>query len=323
MRIAVGTDRGVMVLKPGEAPGASWSMVNYGLSTRRIQALAQGAEGSLYAGSEQGMISQTLDGENWKTFAEGLASASIRALSLHPAEPGTLYAGAQPAAVFRSGDGGARWERLAGFNAVPGAGNWNSPIPPYRAAVKALRQLPQHPRALLAAVAMGGLIASLDGGLTWAERHQGLSREVNDLALHPARPARVFAATGTGVFRSDDLAATWQETSQGLPYLFVQALAMDPEDPERLMAGITQQREGGASLVARSQDGGRTWQVTAKGLPSLQGQCLTAMTSMPGLFAFGTDSGALFVTRDFGELWWPMRQGCPGIRSLLGLPAKS
>ena len=101
---------------------------------------------------------------------------------------------------------------------------------PYRAKVKAIRQHPQHPRALLVAVAMGGMIASLDGGLTWSERHQGLSREVNDLALHPARPARVYAATGGGFFRSDDLASTWQEAHQGLPYLFTQALALDPED---------------------------------------------------------------------------------------------
>jgi len=323
MRVAVGTDRGVMVLKPGEAPGAPWTMVSYGLSTRRIQALAQGPEDALLAASDQGLISRTRDGENWQTFAEGLASSSIHSLSLHPAEPDLIFAGTQPAGVFRSSDGAVHWERLGGFNSVPSAGNWSYPIPPYRATVKAIRQHPQHPRALLAAVAMGGVIASLDGGLTWAERHQGLSREVNDLALHSARPARVYAATGGGIFRSEDLAATWQEAHQGLPYLFTQALALDPEDPEKLMAGISQQREGGASLVARSRDGGRTWQVTANGLPSLQGQRLTAMTSLPGLFAFGTDTGALYVTRDFGESWWPLRQGCPPIRALLGLPAKA
>ncbi|MGI5843648.1 MAG: WD40/YVTN/BNR-like repeat-containing protein [Candidatus Xenobium sp.] len=323
MRVAVGTDQGVMVLKPGEMPEFPWTLVSHGLSTRRIQALAQFPEGDLLAASDQGLVSRTRDGENWQTFAEGLASSNIHSLSLHPSEPEMVFAGTQPAGLFCSQDGAAHWERMATFISVPSAGKWSYPIPPYRAKVKAIRQHPQHPRALLVAVAMGGMIASLDGGLTWSERHQGLSREVNDLALHPARPARVYAATGGGFFRSDDLASTWQEAHQGLPYLFTQALALDPEDPEKLMVGISQQREGGSSLVARSRDGGRTWQVTSNGLPSLKGQCLTAMTSLPGFFIFGTDNGTLYFTRDFGESWWPLRPGCPPIRALLGLPAKT
>jgi len=323
MKIAVGTDQGVMVLEATQSKDRPWALTTQGLVTRRIQALAASPDRRLYAACDHGLVSCTQDGENWRTFAEGLNSANIRALSLHPSEPDTLYAGVQPAGIYRSQDAGMHWERLPGFNAVPGAPSWSFPLPPYQARVSSLRQHPQHPRALVAGVALGGLVASLDGGLTWAERHTGLSREVQALAMHPARPARIYAATGGGVFRSEDLAATWQEAHQGLPYLFTQALALDPEDPEKLMAGITQQREGGATLVARSQDGGRTWQVTANGLPSLQGHCLTAMASLPGLFAFGTDTGALFVTRDFGESWWPMRQGCPPIRALLGLPAKA
>ncbi len=319
MKIAVGTDQGVMVLKAGQVEGASWTLSAQGLATRRIQALARSPEKYLYAGCDQGMVSRTSDGEHWQTFAEGLNSTSVQVLSLHPSEPDTIFAGAQPAAVYRSLDAGSHWERLQGFNAVPSAPNWNYPSPPYRARVTALIQHPQHPRALVAGVAMGGVVASLDGGLTWAERHTGLSREVQDLAMHPARPARIYAATGGGVFRSEDLAATWRPIQLGLPYLFAQALAVAPEDPERLMVAVTQRRDGGAALVARSSNGGQSWQVTAQGLPSLQGQCITALTSLPGAFVFGTDQGGLFVTKDFGETWRVLRPGCPPVRALLGL----
>lgn len=319
MRIAVGTDQGVMVLKPGEVDAATWALVSHGQHARRIEALAEGADGALFVGADQGTVYKTVDGENWRSFAEGLTYTSIHALSVHPAEPDVLYAGSKPAAIFRSTDGGVHWERLAGFNAVPSAGKWSYPVPPYRAVVSALLQHPQHSKALLAGVALGGLIASLDGGLTWAERHTGLGREVNDLAMHPARPARLYAATGAGLFRSDDLASTWQPIHQGLPYLFTRALAIDPGDPDRLMAGVNQQREGGAALIARSADGGQTWQVAAQGLPSLQGQSITAVAALPGVFVFGTDGGGLFATTNFGENWRRIRSTCPPVRSLLGL----
>ncbi len=319
MKIAVGTDQGVMVLEATQSKDRPWALMTQGLVTRRIQALAASPDRRLYAACNHGLVSCTQDGENWRTFAEGLNSANIRALSLHPSEPDTLYAGVQPAGIYRSQDAGMHWERLPGFNAVPGAPSWSFPLPPYQARVSSLRQHPQHPRALVAGVALGGLVASLDGGLTWAERHTGLSREVQALAMHPARPARIYAATGGGVFRSEDLAATWQPLPLGLPYSFTQALAVDPEDPECLMVAVTQKRDGGAAMLARSSNGGQSWLVTARGLPLLHGHCVTCMASIPGSFVFGTDQGGLFVTTDFGENWRVMWPGCPPIRSLLGL----
>ena len=96
-------------------------------------------------------------------------------------------------------------------------------------------------------------------------------------------------------------------------------MAVDPEDPDRLMAGVLQQRDGGASMIARSADAGQTWQVVAQGLPSLQGQSITAVVALPGTWVFGTDNGGLFASSNFGESWRRIRNTCPPVRALLGL----
>lgn len=319
MRVAVGTDQGVMVLKPGDVEGSTWTLVSHGQHNRRIEAICQAPSGDLYVGADFGTVYRTRDGENWQSFVEGLTYTSVHALSLHPDEPNVLYAGTQPAAIFRSTDGGPNWEKLASFHSVPSATKWSYPVPPYRAMVTCLLQHPQHPKAIMAGIAMGGLIASLDGGVTWAERHQGLGKEMHALVMHPARPARLFAATGGGLFRSEDLGASWTQMTAGLPYSFARSIAVDPDNPDRLMAGLNQQRDGGTAVIARSADGGNTWQVVAHGLPSLAGQSITAVAAGPGHFLMGTDAGLLFATANFGDFWQRIRNTCPPVRRLVNL----
>lgn len=72
-------------------------------------------------------------------------------------------------------------------------------------------------------------------------------------------------------------------------------------------------------MVARSGDGGNTWQVVAHGLPSLQGQSITALAALPGLFVLGTDAGLLFATKNFGDFWQRIRSTTAPIRKILGL----
>ncbi|HXE73557.1 MAG TPA: hypothetical protein VNO81_12930 [Candidatus Nitrosotenuis sp.] len=314
--LALGTDRGAVLLRPG-TDETGWKLAAAGMQARQIVCLAADPSGRLYAGAANGAVYRTLDGEKWDSLVEGLTHTSVHALSLHPAHPQTIFAGTQPATVYRSDDGGATWRVLPSFMEVPGVKSWTLPYAPYRALVRCLAHHPMQPDVVFAAVMVGGVLATLDGGKTWSERQEGIPREVRWLALHPGAPARLCAATSGGFYRSDDLGGRWVQKIHGLPYPNVMCLAIDPADPNRLLAGVNRSREGGGAAVCRSADGGERWEVVASGLPSLTDQVLTAMTFAPGQCFLGTDKGMLFASDNFGSSWRKLRGDLPPIRALL------
>jgi photosystem II stability/assembly factor-like uncharacterized protein len=70
---------------------------------------------------------------------------------------------------------------------------------------------PRDPQVVFAA-GRAGLFRSKDSGLTWEASGQGLgATAIVALALNPAQPDRLYAASADGVlFRSDDNGRSWQ-----------------------------------------------------------------------------------------------------------------
>jgi len=105
-----------------------------------------------------------------------------------------------------------------------------------------------------------GIMRSTDDGDTWrrASIGQGLHSDalVRCLASNPGRPETIFAGTDKGLYRSDDAGEQWQQVSSPLNNYCVWALAIDPEEPEKMFAGTGTPTP--ASLF-RSTDGGKTW----------------------------------------------------------------
>ncbi|MGM9991904.1 MAG: WD40/YVTN/BNR-like repeat-containing protein [Candidatus Bruticola sp.] len=305
MRIAIGTTRGIIVLREGERDIDTWALVSHAHQARNIQAVLTDPRGSILAASSQGSIHKTKDGENWMTTVEGLDGLNITAISSHPKSPMIMYVGTQPPSIYKSKTAGLRWQKLPSFNALPSSDEWIYPVPPYRASVTKLRQHPLHPNVVFASVAQGGFMGSLDGGLTWSERPVSVGKEVNDFAIHALAPNRIFSATSTGIFRSDDLGSTWTQLSHGIPYNFARRIAIAPYNPNLIMASLSQMRDdNGAQLIICSQDGGDTWQVKNVGLPSLNNQRITSISALgERTFAFSTITGNIYLTTNGGDLW--------------------
>lgn len=305
MRIAVGTENGVIVLKPGKSEIDTWSLLSHTQQGRSVQALLSDQHGAIIAATAQGSIHKTKDGENWMTTIEGLEGLNIKSLSFHPDDPLIMFCGTQPPAIYRSTTGGLRWQKVPSFNALPGAASWSYPVPPYRARVTRIIQHPLHANVVMAAVAQGGFLGSLDSGLTWMERPVSTGREVNDIILHHGAPTRIIAATSTGLFRSLDLGSTWQQVQHGAPYMFAWCLAVSPENPNFIMASLSQQcEESGPQMIVCTENGGDTWSVRNTGLPSLNGQRITSISASGSqTFAFSTRTGNIYMTTNGGELW--------------------
>ncbi len=121
------------------------------------------------------------------------------------------------------------------------------------------------PAGPLLAGTRGGLLASRDGGATWAPQ-PGLSAGAPVVAVifHTTDARVVFASVARadlGLVRSDDGGARWEPTGLAVDVRApVVALAAGP-GPHVVAATA-------ASDVRRSRDGGRTWQpVLERGRP--------------------------------------------------------
>lgn len=94
-------------------------------------------------------------------------------------------------------------------------------------------------------------------------QHFGLTGvPIQAITIDPTDPSIVFSASrGQGVFRSTDSGRTWRPQNQGLQNLFVNSIAIDPQDHTRVFAGTGQGAllgDSGAGIY-RSTDGGQTW----------------------------------------------------------------
>ncbi|WTC47101.1 glycoside hydrolase [Streptomyces anthocyanicus] len=128
--------------------------------------------------------------------------------------------------------------------------------------------------------------ASTDGGRTWARRAKVAAL---DLASHPGNTDTVWAATGTGLARSDDGARTFRPVSSA-PGL----VAVEEPEPGKLLALAADGR-----LVA-SRDG-RTWTEQGRLPTGREGRVLTAVTAQRLLAADSTD--AVYESVDGGRTW--------------------
>lgn len=213
--------------------------------------------------------------------------------AVDPQNPQTVYANtidyadfavvsgrATESGVFKSTDGGITW-RVAG-RGLPYAGDAGLASP---RDTSALTLDPLDPDTLYAYGEGPGLFKSTNGGATWRSGSLPGS-SVDALALHPERPATLYAGTDEGIYKSTNAGASWRPVNAGLSHTNVDALAIDPQHPQTVYAGTD-------SGLFRSTDGGRSWRSFNDGLPS-EGIDELAVDPAGGTLYVGAYGGGIF-----------------------------
>ncbi len=198
----------------------------------------------IYAGSGEGLQRPDLSvgdgiyrsddaGATWQHL--GLRDAQqIAQLAVDPRDPHRLFAAAlghpygpnAERGVFRSGDGGATWEKVLGPDENTGAADVvlhprNPDI--VFADLYAARATPWEGFAAPLS-SRCGLYKSTDGGTTWRHITRGLPDSTQGLGrigvcVCPSDSARMYAIVGTrgddegGLFRSDDAGESWRRVN--------------------------------------------------------------------------------------------------------------
>ena len=90
----------------------SWSRIAEGIADQMIIGLAIDPVGVIYAAGRKGVYKSTDHGTTWQVRNDGLGSLNIRSLALSPSDPNTIYAGTNGTGLYRSRNGGERWESV-------------------------------------------------------------------------------------------------------------------------------------------------------------------------------------------------------------------
>lgn len=304
------------------------------------------ATGTLYAGGGSPWFGASVWrsgdlGETWSQSSEGLTygddGPKLNTVWNVTAGHGALYAGVDPAGLFRSDDGGATWRHVGGLRAHPSSASWmpgNGGL-----CLHTIVPHPSDPRQMWVGISAVGAFHTADGGATWETRNRGVRCEfmperypeygqcVHKLGRAPGQTDLLYQQNHCGVYRSRDGGKQWEEISGGLPSDFGFPLAIHPHDPKTVYV-IPLDAEGGRYMpeakaaVWRSEDGGDNWRRLSKGLPQehaylgvLREAMATDTLDSVGVY-FGTSSGQLFASRDNGESWTQLAAHLPAITSV-------
>lgn len=346
--VLLGTKKGAFILDGDPARRSSELRGPFCETWPMNHVVADPATGTIYAGGGNewfgpAVWKSTDLGTTWTHSSEGLAYAAgetpIKSVwSLAPGR-GCLYAGVEPAGLFRSDDGGASWQHVAGLQSHHSRPHWQP-----GGAGLILHSLVPHPddeKQLWIAISAAGVFHTADGGATWEARNRGTRADYNpddkypeygqcvhSLVMAPGMPDRLYQQNHCGMYRSEDGGRRWDSIEAGLPSTFGFPAAVHPTDPDTLyllpLNGDVAGRyvPDGKAAVWRTRDGGATWQPLRDGLPQgntffgvLRQAMATDRLDPAGVY-FGTNTGALFASADEGDRWTCVAQHLPAILSV-------
>jgi photosystem II stability/assembly factor-like uncharacterized protein len=213
-----------------------------------------------------------------------------------------IFAASSTRSVLLSTDGGASWQETGPASdvralAVDSAGT------------------------VYAGVPSSGVFKSTDGAATWLPARGGLGVRpiVHALMVDPITPARIYAATFDGMFRTETGGISWVRTSEGLPGKggWASTLAVRPDMPETVYAGT----RGG---VFRSDSLGATWVSANSGLTAAVASTVAVDPHSPATVYAGLDGGGVARSVDGGRTWLSRNHGLdvPTVYGLLIDPTR-
>jgi photosystem II stability/assembly factor-like uncharacterized protein len=342
--LLVGTSKGAFILDGG-ADRASWSIrgplcegwpihdLQWDPATRSIYA----GGGSVWYGPA---VFRSNDlGETWTHSSEGMTYGDDgpkipTVWNVTPAH-GSIFAGVEPAGLFRSDDGGANWSHVAGLREHPSRPGWQP-----GAGGLICHTIVPHPsdaEKMWVAISAVGTFATEDGGATWEARNRGVvdcnspdphpetGQCVHKLVMAAGQPDRFYQQNHCGVYRSTDGGRQWQDISAGLVSEFGFVFGAHPRDPATgWVIPLSHPEEGryapGGSLgVWRTSDSGESWQRHGDGLPQenafvgVYREALAVDRLDPAGVFFGTSTGQLYGSVDEGETWSVVAENLPPI----------
>ena len=279
-------------------------------------------------------------GGSWTTPKEGprfpkeSGITVTRIWQIQPGLDGELWAGVEPAGLFRSDDGATSWSSVAGLNDQPDRKEW----PPGNGGLclHTILPYPGQRKRMMIGISAAGLFGTNDDGVSWRRMNGGIRGFTPDKVLKDGEggvtcphkivrdakdPAVLYMQNHRGVYRRTRGDPAWTIIEKGLPVVnkkdpssFGFPIVAHPHDRGTafivpMEGDFNRVVHKGAMAVFRTTDGGKRWERLSTGLPQkdawftvLRDAMRTDDSDPAGIYV-GTTTGQLYYSRDGGDRW--------------------
>ena len=191
-----------------------WTLLETGLpQAPAIRALTIHPENPdiVYAGTQDGPYVSTDHGDHWEKVNAPDHGLPVWSIMFDPRDSDVLYAGYESCQICRSGDRGESWSQLPVSVRFPDVTLGPGSNPAKRVLMMAGSL--SNAGEMYAAIEVGGLIRTLDGGDHWENLSHGQYVNDDEVDMHGVlastlRPGAVFGIGRAGLFSSQDRGRT-------------------------------------------------------------------------------------------------------------------
>ena len=268
-----------------------------------------------------------LAGMKARSIGPAAMSGRIAAIDSVVSDPDVIYVGASTGGVWKSTNAGVSWFPIFDDQRV--------------AAVGAVAIFQPNPDIVWVGTGEGnvrnsasvgnGIYKSMDGGKTWS--HLGLDKteRIHRILLHPSNPNVAFVAAmgqewgenpDRGVYKTEDGGKSWNKVLYINEKTGAADLAMDPSNPQKLIAAMWEYRRwpwffksgGPYSGLHITRDGGQSWEKLTEedGLPKGDiGRIGVAFSKSNPLIVYAlveAEKSAMLRSEDGGAKWKAMNE---------------
>ena len=268
---------------------------------------------------EPALRSAHFSGLEARALGPATMSGRITSIDGVPGDPVTLWVGSASGGVWKSDDGGITFQPVFDDHAQ---------------SIGAVAVDPSDAETVWIGTGEGwtrnsvsagdGVYVTRDGGASWTRTGLEASERITRIRINPEDGDEVFVcATGPlwspggerGVYRTTDGGESWERVLGGNETTGCSELAMDPQDPSVLYAGLwdfhrkpwTFRSGGPGSGLFRTRDGGESWEELTEGLPDGEkGRIAVAVAPSRASRVYAlveAEQTALYRSDDLGESW--------------------
>jgi len=276
----------------------------------------------LFVGSD-GLISKSTDnGDNWMNLTEGIGMRQFYRIACSKTNPNKYMGGSQDNGtsvytddhwhewlgadgmecvidwkddniVYGTSQNGNFYKSNTGGNnggvniTQPGGGAWVTPFV----------MDPVDNNTLY--VGSTNVRKTTDGMQSWETVSNLGGGNINNLAIAQSDAGYIYATKSSNIWRTKNGGNSWKQINEGLPNLSISYVAVNPNDPEKIVVSLSGFNEGNKVFI--SDNAGETWTNISGNLPNIPANCVIYNSDPEeGLFV-GMDVGIYFIDNTLSE----------------------